>query len=276
MGTRASSEAPAPVAPAMLLKLLSPIPCPTSPPGMWGQWESRCVGECTFMYACLLEYVCVHTGRPMCVCVCVRACVFVCVCVCQQADWEVDERNSGLALFDDEAWTQNEETLETWNTFVTNRCCLTRDEDALYRQDTGPSNDLVPAAPAPTPTAASLEDDHEGAGVGAHTKTLGRTHTWPQTAVAGSANGPGDSISPGFRIPSEVGSKRSKWEKCAGLRARVALQMLGMLDKLMAKNKNEEGEDILAAAQGILAAAEGGGEGGIAPSMVAGEAGKMQ
>ncbi len=163
-------------------------------------------------------------------------------------------------MFDDEAWAENEETLETWNTFVTNRCCLTRDEDALYQQDTSPANDLVPAAPAPTPTAASLEDEHEGAGAGAHIRARGRAHTWPQTAVAAAANGPGGSISSGFRMPSE-GGKRSKWEKCAGLRARVALQMLGMLDKLMAKNKDEEGEHILAAAQGILDAAEGGGNG---------------
>ena len=149
-------------------------------------------------------------------------------------------------MFDDEAWAENEETLETWNTFVTNRCCLTRDEDALYQQDTSPANDLVPAAPAPTPTAASLEDEHEGAGAGAHIRARGRAHTWPQTAVAAAANGPGGSISSGFRMPSE-GGKRSKWEKCAGLRARVALQMhrnkkwlLGEAQPLCLRNGEEE------------------------------------
>jgi hypothetical protein len=40
----------------------------------------------------------------------------------------------------------------------------------------------------------------------------------------------------------------------------------------MAKNKDEEGEHILAAAQGILAAAEGGGDG----EMAAGAAGPRQ
>ena len=131
---------------------------------------------------------------------------------------------------------------------MTNRCCLTRDQEALY-QDTNPHSELVPAAPAPTPTAAAADEQQGGASAVAHTAA------WKQATALGS-RGSNDGTD----------RKRSKWEKCAGLRARVALQMLGMLDKLM--SKPEVGDELLAAAggggevEGGIGSVEGG-EGGI-------------